>query len=183
MATGVVREGESRAVEAFLACVPAGPSALVLEGEPGIGKTTVWLAALDRAREHGFRVLASRASSAESVLAYSSLAALLSDVDDALFEELPPPQRLAVDRVLLRVSAGGPITDQRAVSAAFIFVVQRLATLSPVLLAVDDLQWLDHPSLNTIASAVPRLTGPVGFLATARIDTSGKGFDHELVLR
>lgn len=42
----VSREAESRAVGDFLASVPSGPAALVLEGEAGIGKTTVWLAAL-----------------------------------------------------------------------------------------------------------------------------------------
>lgn len=78
MATHVVsRDAESQAVDEFLASVSSGPSALVLEGEAGIGKTTVWLAALERAQELGFRVMSSRTAAAESVLAYASLAALL----------------------------------------------------------------------------------------------------------
>jgi thymidylate kinase len=71
----------------------------VVEGAAGIGKTTVWLAALERALGAGFRVLSTRATSAESVLSYTSLAALLDELDDAAFAELPAPQRLAIDRV------------------------------------------------------------------------------------
>jgi thymidylate kinase len=64
-------------------------TALVVEGEAGIGKTTVWLAAMERAQELGFRVLSTRATSAESVLAYSSLAGLLDGLGDEVFAELP----------------------------------------------------------------------------------------------
>jgi ATP/maltotriose-dependent transcriptional regulator MalT len=164
----VSREVEARAVGEFLASVPSGPSALVVEGEAGIGKTTVWLSALERAQQAGFRILSTRATSAESVLAYTSLAALLNELDDAAFAELPAPQRLAIDRVLLRVSADGPVTDQRAVGAAFVSVVERLAAQSAVLIAIDDLQWLDHPSRLIISSAMRRLSGPVGVLVTMR---------------
>jgi len=169
VATRVVsREAESLAVGEFLASVPFGPSALVVEGEAGIGKTTVWLSALERAQEVGFRILSTRATSAESVLAYTSLAALLDGLDDAAFAELPAPQRLAIDRVLLRVSADGPVTDQRAVGAAFLSVLNRLAGESPVVVAIDDLQWLDPPSRLIISSATRRLAGPIGVLATVR---------------
>ncbi len=121
MATGgVCRETESRAVEEFLALVPSGPSALVVEGEAGIGKTTVWLAGLERAQELGFRVLSARATEVESVLPYSGLAALLGGLDEAIFADLPPLQRLAIDRVLLRVAAeDGPVTDQQVVGAGY----------------------------------------------------------------
>jgi hypothetical protein len=169
VATHVVsRPVESRAVSEFLAAAPSGPSALVVEGEAGIGKTTIWLAALDLAQLAGFRVLSTRATSAESVRAYTSLAALLAPLDDAAFAELPSPQRLAVDRVLMRVSDDGPVTDQRAVGAAFLSVVERLAAQSPVLIAIDDLQWLDEPSRLIISSVMRRLTGPVGVFITLR---------------
>ncbi len=164
----VGRDVESRAVADFLASVSPGPSALVVEGEAGIGKTTVWLAALELAQERGFRVLSTRATSAESVLAYSSFAALVEGLDDDVFARLAPPQRIAMDRVLLRVSDDGPVTDQRAVAAAFLSVVERLAKDSAVLIAIDDLQWLDLPSAQVVSSTVRRLTGPVGVLATVR---------------
>jgi ATP/maltotriose-dependent transcriptional regulator MalT len=159
---------ESRAVGEFLASVRSGASALVVEGEAGIGKTTVWLAALERALVAGIRVLSTRATSAESVLAYTSLAALLDELDDAAFAELPAPQRLAIDRVLLRRSADGPVTDQRAVGAAFLSIVERLAEESPVLVAIDDLQWIDPPSRLIITAVTRRLAGPIGLLATVR---------------
>jgi MoxR-like ATPase len=69
------------------------PSALLIEGDPGIGKTTLWLDALNRARDRGFRLLTSRAAAAESVLAYTTLADLLHDLDEAVWADLPEPQR------------------------------------------------------------------------------------------
>ena len=156
----------------FLTSASVEPSALVVQGEAGIGKTTLWLAAVDQAREQGFHVLSARAAQAESVLAYGSLADLLGDVDEAAFAHLPGPQRLAVDRVLLRAEAE-LATDQPAVAAAFLSVVAGLAGRSPVLLAVDDLQWLDPSSQQVMAFAVRRLVGPVGLLGTVRTDTDG----------
>ena len=179
----VSRLAESRAVDDLLAAVSSGPAALMVEGEAGIGKTTMWLAALERARELGFRVLSSRATAAESVLAYSSLADLLEELDESAFVHLPPPQRLAIDRVLLRVSADGPVTDQGAVVAGFLSVVERLAEESPVLIAVDDLQWLDPNSTSIVSWAARRLTGPVGFLATVRTGPGGDRSVPNLELR
>lgn len=164
----VSRAVESRAVDDFLASARSGPSALVVEGEAGIGKTTMWLSALERAREVGFRVLSTRVAAAESVLAYWSLVGLLEGLGEEAFAGLPPPQRLAIDRLLLRVSADGPITDQRAVAAGFLSVLERLAQESPVLVAIDDLQWLDPPSMLIVSSATRRLSGSIGFLATVR---------------
>ena len=164
----VSRGAESRAVDDFLAAARSGPSALVVEGEAGIGKTTTWLAAIERAREVGFRVLSTRVAAAESVLAYWSLVGLLEGLGEAAFAGLPPPQRLAIDRLLLRVSADGPITDQRAVAAGFLSVLERLAEESPVLVAIDDLQWLDPPTTLILSSATRRLSGSIGFLATVR---------------
>ncbi len=140
----------------------------MVEGEAGIGKTTTWLAALERSQELGFRVLSTRAMFAESVLAYSSLAGLLHGLNDDVFVDLPHPQRNAIDRVLLRVSADGEVTDQRAVAAAVLSVIERLAEDSPVLVAIDDLQWLDLPSAHIVSSVAQRLVGPVGVLATLR---------------
>ena len=179
----VSREAESRAVREFLASVPHGPSALIVEGETGIGKTTVWLGAMESAQRAGFQVLSTRAMQTESVLAYTSLAALLNGVDDAALAELPPPQRLAIDRVLLRASPDGPVTDQRAVGAGFVSLVQRLAEESPVLVAIDDLQWIDPPSRTIIASAARRLAGPIGVLATVRDAPEYADADSWLELR
>jgi DNA-binding NarL/FixJ family response regulator len=145
---------------------------LLIEGEPGIGKTTLWLAALEQARESGFRVLSARAAAAESVLAYAALADLLEGVDASAWADLPEPQRLAVDQVLLRAENGAS-TDQRAVAAAFLSVVERLADDGPVLVAIDDLQWIDPSSMHVAAFAARRLSGPVGVLGSVRTEASG----------
>src|SRR4249920_559241 len=97
---------EGRTVGSFLASATSGPSALLIEGEPGIGKTTLWLATQELARDRGFRVLSARAAAAESVLAYTALADLLDGVPTAAWTNLPEPQRAAVDQVLLRTDSG-----------------------------------------------------------------------------
>ena len=166
------RPVEERAVGEFLRSASSAPSAMVIEGEPGIGKTTLWTFALQQAHQLGFRVLSARASGTESVLAYTSLADLLADVDPITWADLPSPQRVAIDEVLLDAHAGSA-TDQRAVAAAFLSVIERLTDDGPVLLAVDDMQWLDPSSVHVMEFAARRLSGPVGFLGAARTDTDG----------
>src|ERR1700754_4435682 len=111
MASGVVeRPAEFRAVSEFLLSADRQPSGLVMGGEAGIGKTTLWLAGVAEARKRGFRVLSARAAQAETVLAYAALADLLGGVEPDVLAELPEVQRIAVDRVLLRATADGPST-------------------------------------------------------------------------
>jgi hypothetical protein len=167
----VSRPTESRAVAAFLTAAASEPSGLVMEGEAGIGKTTLWLSAVQEARERGFRVLSATPAPAESVLAYGSAADLLTDVDPTVWGDLPSPQRGALDRVLLR--ADGAPTDQRTVAAGFLSVVNALADESPLLLAIDDLQWLDVSSKNVVAYIARRVSGRVGVLGCVRTDHDG----------
>lgn len=167
------REAETRTLVEFLETVVTEPSALVLEGEPGIGKTTLWLAGVERARERGFTVLSTRPAAAESALSYSSLADLLNGADAAALSGLPDPQRRALDHVLLRADAGEAPTDPRAVSAALLSVLQRLEGQSPVLVAIDDLQWLDASSGHAIAFAARRLAGRIAVFATLRSERDG----------
>ena len=173
------RPFEARVVSGFLASACAAPSALLIEGEPGIGKTTLWLAAVEQARDKGFRVLSARAAAAESVLAYAALADLLEDVDASAWADLPEPQLAAVDQVLLRAESGAS-TDQRAVAAAFLSVVERLADDGPVLVAIDDVQWIDPSSMHVTAFATRRLSGPVGILASVRTEGNGSAGAHWL---
>ena len=163
------RPTEEPMVDDFLASAAIGPSALLIEGEPGIGKTTLWLAAVEQARARGFRVLSARAAVAESVLAYTALADLLDEVNAFAWADLPTPQLLAVDQVLMRAK-NDAVTDQRAVSAAFLSVIDRLSGDGPLLLAIDDLQWLDPSSMHVVAFAARRLTGPAGILCSVRTE-------------
>jgi predicted ATPase len=169
----VNRPSEEEALSEFLDSASNTPSALLIDGEAGIGKTTVWLAGLEQARDRGLLVLSARVAHAQSVLAYASLADLLEDVDPDAWADLPDPQRIAVDRVLLREQDA--VTDPRAVAAAFLSVADRLTDHGPVLLAVDDLQWIDPSSAHVIAFAARRLSGPVGLLGTVRTEPDSGG--------
>jgi len=169
----VSRPLEFRAVTEFLRSASQQPSGLVIEGEPGIGKTTLWLSALEEARGRGYQVFSARVGQAESVLAYAAVADLLRDIDDSVLAELSDVQRVAVDRVLLRASSEDHTTDQHVVAAAFAAVFDRLVTDSPVLIAIDDLQWLDRSSKDVLAFAARRFKGGIGLLVTERSDAEG----------
>ncbi|MGD1348668.1 AAA family ATPase [Mycobacterium seoulense] len=166
----VSRKAEQHALVDFLDSAPRQPCALVVEGDPGIGKTTLWLDVVMRARDRGFRVLTTRSTAAESVLAYTALADLLSDVDDSVWADLPTPQRQGLDAALLRRHARPHDTDPRAVAAGFLAVIDRLAAGGPVLIAIDDLQWLDTSSANGIAFAARRLPVGAALLCTTRTE-------------
>jgi DNA-binding CsgD family transcriptional regulator len=169
----VNRPQEFRVVSDFLRAAAQQPSGLVIEGESGIGKTTLWLAGVEQARDDGFRVFTARVGQAESVLAYAAVADLLRDVDADVLAGLPDVQRVAVDRVLLRASSDDHATDQRVVAAAFAAVFDRLAAESPVLIAIDDLQWLDRSSRDVVAFAARRFKGRIGVLITERTQAEG----------
>jgi hypothetical protein len=116
-----------RAVDRLLDMAAMVPAALLVEGEPGIGKTTLCLRALEMARGRGVRVLTTRAAQAESVVAYTALADLLGGVESEVLAGLPEPQLRAVDQVLLRAGADGPVTEPRAVAAASLSIIETLA--------------------------------------------------------
>ncbi|GLP81743.1 ATP-binding protein [Mycobacterium antarcticum] len=162
---------EARVIDEYLTSASREPSALLIEGEAGIGKTTLWSAATDRARERGCQVLSSRTAVTESLLAYGVLADLLDEIDESVWGALPGPQRVAVERILLRVNSTASTTDPRTVAAGFLSVIEVLAARGPVVLAVDDLQWVDVSSQHVVAFAAQRLTGPVRMLATVRSDS------------
>jgi ATP/maltotriose-dependent transcriptional regulator MalT len=164
----VNRAVEAQAVGDFLSVADAQPSCLVVEGEAGIGKTTLWLAAIGQARERGFHVLSAQTGQAESMLAYAGTADLLGDVEAAVLDQLPDVQRVALDRVLLRTDLDGLPTDQRVVATAFLSTVEGLARSTPVLVAIDDVQWLDPSSEAVVAFVARRLKGRVGVVLTER---------------
>lgn len=161
---------EDSAVAAFLADMATGPAGLIIEGEAGIGKTRLWLSTLEDARTRGHRVLAARAGQAETSLAYAVVADLLDDVDAAATGHLPDVQRLALDRLLLRADVDGPDTDHRVAASAVLNTVERLSADAPVVLAIDDVQWLDAESREVVGFVARRLTGRVGLLMTERTE-------------
>jgi hypothetical protein len=173
---GVVgRDREMAAVAAFLDALPSGPCGLVLEGAAGIGKTTVWRAGAARAAGRSYTVLSCRPAGSEATLSFAALGDLLDGVLDRALPRLPPPQRRALEVALLLADPVGGPPGQRAVAVAFLTVIRHLSESGPVVLAVDDLQWLDEPSARVLEFALRRLSDePAGLLASARYPGDGR---------
>ena len=157
MAGGIIgRDRELAAVDEFLARALTGPGVLLLDGEAGAGKTTLWNAAVANATRRGFRVLSCRPAAAEAKLSFGGLDDLLDGVFGDVADSLPELQRQALDAVLLRGSRTGA-ADARTVCRAVLETVRLLAGSGPVVLAVDDVQWLDRPSAQVLEYVVRRL--------------------------
>ena len=163
------RDEELGLIQAFLAAVEQGPAALVLAGEPGIGKTLLWETGVAEAGRRFARVLACRGVAAEAALSFSGLSDLLSDVVAEVGPSLLPLRRRALEVALLLAEPGDDTPDARAIGVAFLDVLRVLSESGPVLVAIDDLQWLDAASAGALALALRRLgTERVGFLAAVR---------------
>lgn len=164
------REPELERVERFADRLGDGPAALVLDGEAGAGKTTLWREALARAKARGCRVLRAQAAEAEAALSFAGLADLLGPVVDEVLPSLPAPQGRALEAALLRVEPDSR-TDRLALGLAAHGAVVELARGGSVLVAVDDLQWLDPPSGGVLSYVLRRLQSePVSLLAAARLE-------------
>jgi DNA-binding CsgD family transcriptional regulator len=162
------RQWEQDRVSQFLDRLPGGPAALVLEGEPGIGKTTVWRAAVDAARHRSYRVFVCRSSESESALSFLGLGDLLQSIPDEALGPLPEPQRLALETALLR-SAGNGSPDRVSVARGTLSVLRASAAETPTVVAIDDVQWLDAPSADVMRFVVHRLTDEqLGLLVSVR---------------
>src|SRR5262249_14266739 len=117
MTTEIVgREGELAGILDFLA--GSAPGALLLEGDAGIGKATLWRARARLASVRGYTVLSCRPASHETPLSFAGLADLVAPVLDTLRADLPGPQRRALEVALLLRDPSGPPPDERAVGAA-----------------------------------------------------------------
>jgi AAA ATPase domain len=169
-ATVIGRGSELGQITRFLDGVPEQPSALLLAGEAGIGKTTLWEWAIDGASARAWHVLQTRANASETTMTFAALGDLLEPVIDDVIGELPDMQRSPLDAALLRAERGDSMPDQRAVSLAFLGCLRAVARSSPVLIAIDDVQWLDAPSANVLRFVIRRLKDePVGILASLRL--------------
>ena len=164
------REKELADLGSFLDAIDELPAALLVEGEPGIGKTVILGAGVDLAWERGFRALAAMPAPAETRLAFAALGDLLEPVLDEVLPALPGPQQSALEVALLLAEPRGPPPDARTVDVALLGALRTLAT-GPLLVAVDDVQWLDAPSAAALAFAVRRLhEEPVAVVLTRRLE-------------
>jgi DNA-binding NarL/FixJ family response regulator len=167
------RERELATIDAFLARIPTGPRSLLLEGAVGIGKTTLWRAGVHLAQEGSFHVLSCRPAELESRLAFGAVIDLLADVDEAVLGSLPVPQQHALEVALLRRESSSNVPVQaREVAVGALGAIRALARSAPVLVAIDDVQWLDGPSARVVAYTLRRLEDErVGLLMTWRTGT------------
>jgi len=166
----VGREEELGAIVRLLAAPEHLPSAAVLTGEAGIGKTTLWLAAIDAAAALVYRILSSRPSEAETQSSFVGLTDLLGKAAGDVLPELPPIQQRALEGALL-LGESETHADDRAVAAAFLGALRLLARDTPLCVAVDDVQWLDAASLAALRHVLARLDHePVAVLLAVRGD-------------
>lgn len=160
------RDAELAEVGAFVTGADDGPGVLVVAGEAGAGKSTLWEAGVRRAIGTG-TVLSCRPVQTEATLAFAGLSDLLTSVLTGVLGELPAPQRRALEAALLLED--GPRSEHQAVGAGTLSVLRAVAARGPVLIAVDDVQWLDRASARALAFAVRRFVDePVRLLATLR---------------
>jgi DNA-binding CsgD family transcriptional regulator len=172
----VGRETELRALQDALAS-PA-PVGIVLEGEAGIGKTALWRAGLERAESTVMRTLVARPAEAETELSHAALGDLLAPLAAELGGELPEPQRHALDVAFLRAAPAETPVSPRAVGSATLTAIRLAAERQPLLLAIDDIQWLDPASAEALRFALRRLDDePVVLLATRRLTGTGERLD------
>ena len=135
------RDGELAEIGAFLDGAE-GSSALLIAGGPGIGKTALWSEGLEEARARGLRTTVTRPSEAEAVLPFAALIDLLSDLADEALPALTPPQARALESVLLRTEPDRSAAMHLLVSVAVLRALEETARRAPVILGIDDLQWL-----------------------------------------
>ena len=169
MSDEIVGRGDELAgLDEFLRAVPVHSCGLVLEGEAGIGKTRLWHAGVEAAEDRGHAVLVARPVAAEAQMPFTTLGDLLEGVLPDLLRTLPAPQRRALECALLMTESGEPV-DQRALGLGVLGVLRAAAGARPVVLAVDDLHWVDSASAQALDFALRRLREePVGLLAARR---------------
>jgi hypothetical protein len=133
MATSVVgRDAELASILDFVTHMSREAAALVLEGEAGMGKTTLWRAALERAEESGVRVLQAQPVESETTLSFAGLGDLLDPVLDLIDGTLPTVQERALMRALALGADDEADLDPRTLRVAVMNVIRRVSEEQPV---------------------------------------------------
>ncbi|MEU4173467.1 AAA family ATPase [Streptomyces sp. NPDC026665] len=141
-------------------------SALLVLGDPGVGKTALLEKYATEASERGARVLWAAGVEFEADVSYSGLNQLLLPLHNLIIG------LRCTHGEALRVALGfgsGPAPERLLVSNAALLLLRQISTEQPLLLVVDDLQWLDHASAAVLTFVARRLTGSrICFLGAAR---------------
>ena len=167
----VGREHELEAIALWLDG-PA-PAVLEIEGEAGIGKTTLWEEGVRLARDAGRLVLACRPAEVESPVSYGALAGLLEPVLPLVADALPAPRRHALEGALRLREVSASSLDETAVALGALSTLREAALRQHVVLAVDDAQWLDASSRIVLTYALRNLAAAdrVSVLTATRAGT------------
>lgn len=177
----VGRDAEVAEIWAFFSAACEAPAALAITGDAGIGKSMVWQHVLQSAGRSS-TVLSCCPAPAERPLPFSTLDDLFGDVAGEVLPALKEPCRRALEIALLRDTSkslsadlpeAGPFLPERRVLARGILDVLRILSCgAPLMLAVDDAQWLDRPSAGVLEFCFRRLQRePVSILLTFRDDS------------
>ena len=180
MAHAIVgRIDERGALDAFLTDELPELRALLIDGEPGIGKTTLLHELLAAARDRDYPILSCRPTRSEMDLSYVGLMELIQGLDDEVVQSLPAPQARLL-RVILRKEDPEGSFDRLSLNVAMLAAVRAVASAKPMLIAIDDAQWLDHPTAKTLAFVVRRLAGTSARIAVASRSNETVGLLVEL---
>jgi len=173
------RRRESEVVDRLIGAVRVGEGrALVVRGEPGVGKTALLGYLVEHAS--GCRVARVAGVESEMELAYAGLHQLLAPMLDRA-ERLPAPQREAL-RTAFGLSSGAA-PDRFLVGLAALSLLAEVAEEHPLVCLVDDAQWLDHASAQVLGFVTRRLAAePVGLVFAARVPSDELAGLPELVV-
>src|SRR6266487_4357955 len=162
------RSGELARIEQLLDMARRGQAdAVAVHGEAGIGKTAILEYALERSAD--LRVLRTRGIESEVELPYSALMDVLRPVLESV-DAVVEPQAAAL-RAALRLAPSERPPDPLAVYAGTLSALAAAAEQSPLLVLVDDLQWIDTSSRNAFLFAARRLRDdPIATLIATRDD-------------
>ena len=175
------RDAEIARILAFLSGSSGAPAALVITGDAGIGKTVAWQHVLQAAGRSA-RVLSCRPAVAERPLAFSALDDLFGDVSGEVLPALAEPRKRAVEVALSRdvppesltaylSRAVRPLPDRQLLARGILDTLRILSDGSPLVIAVDDTQWLDRPSAGVLEFCFRRMQHePIFILLTFRTD-------------
>jgi DNA-binding CsgD family transcriptional regulator len=171
----VGRESVMERIRAFLAAARAHGEALLVTGEPGVGKTVLLDTASEAAAALGMRILRAAGVQFEAGTSFSGLNQVLLPLLGAL------PQLPAAHRNALNIALGfgnGPPPGRLVVSNAALVLLRQAATARPVLIIVDDVEWLDRASAGVLSFVARRLAGSqVGLMGASRTEEVDF-FDH-----
>lgn len=167
----VGREAELERVAAFLHSASTQGAALLLTGEPGVGKSALLEVAGQRLAADGGRVVRAAGIQFEAAVTFSALDQLVAPLRTYV-AQISPAYRTALNVAL--GLAGGRSPSFSVVGNATLALFRRAAAERALLIVVDDAQWLDPPSASVLSFVARRLSGSrVGLLAAARTELGG----------